>query len=47
MSPPLETSEDGKHAGHHVHEHRKQSESYGYANVDPLHHARDVYEPKQ
>jgi len=46
MSPPLEVSDDEKHAGH-VHEHRKQSESYGYANVDPIHHARDVYESKQ
>jgi nucleobase:cation symporter-1, NCS1 family len=43
-SPPVEGMEadDEKNVGR-VSEHRRRSEGYGYANVDPIHHARDVY----
>lgn len=40
---PRELSDDEKHIGH-VHENRRLSEGIGYANVDPLHHAHDVWD---
>lgn len=43
QSPEREMSDDEKHVGH-VQEQRRRSEGAGYANVDPLHKAKDVYE---
>lgn len=42
VSPERE-GDDEKHIGH-IHEQRRRSEGVGYANVDPLHRANDVYE---
>lgn len=37
------SSDDEKHPDH-VHANRRASEGYGYANVDPIHRAKDVWE---
>ncbi|TKA30322.1 hypothetical protein B0A50_02549 [Salinomyces thailandicus] len=43
VSPSRGPSNDLEKHGGHVREARKLSEGYGYANVDPLHPAKDVY----
>ncbi|KAK5117169.1 hypothetical protein LTR85_008937 [Meristemomyces frigidus] len=43
ISPEREGGDDEKNVGH-IHEQRRRSEGVGYANVDPLHRAKDVYE---
>lgn len=42
--PEREGSDDEKHIGQVT--ERRRSEGYGYANVDPIHRAKDVYDEK-
>ncbi|KAK0900736.1 hypothetical protein LTR91_024197 [Friedmanniomyces endolithicus] len=43
-SPGLEEGGGDEKQMGHVHAQRKMSEGFGYANVDPIHRARDVYD---
>ncbi|KAF2770450.1 uridine permease-like protein Fui1 [Teratosphaeria nubilosa] len=41
--PPMEGEDDEKNAGARVSEQKIRGEGYGYANVDPIHRAKDVW----